>query len=282
MNNNNKEQEIQVAEEATEQDLEITRLRQKNLALQEQLTSMKNRSLQVYKENQQLQASPEIAQKMSELEYDLKLADNFARSGALPVKNAQQAYVIMKMGEEIGLEPMEAIQSIYIVNGQLAFHGKNMIARLTRLGYEMSYTNESRDGVTVTISHPKTEFVESYDVKRTEEALQKSKAMAFASKNKMRYHGVRQIINFHLAHHFIGMPIWDKDDYEAAEKRALESDVDFIDSEEENGIIDKLNTIDNRDDLVLYWNNLSIKERTDDVKRAFTSRKREIIENQEA
>jgi hypothetical protein len=61
--------------------------------------------------------------------------------------------------------------------------------------------NETDSGVTVRVTNASGfEAVET--VSDRDQILQKSKAMGFAKKNKMRFHGIRMVINFHLAHLF--------------------------------------------------------------------------------
>lgn len=161
------------------------------------------------------------------MQTDLMIADKFVASKAFPTSmNSYQAFTIMRAGEEMGLKPVEALQSLYVVNGQIAPYGKGMVAVLTKAGYKIEFSDESKDGVTVRVFKPimiadtaagdrivETEFDETYVVVAGEEdALKKSKAMGFARKNKMRYHGIRQIINFHLAHMFGSVDIWEPED----------------------------------------------------------------------
>lgn len=272
-------EELSIENETTQiLEEQMDNLRKENLSLKQEIVSLKSRAIKVYEQNQMLEASPEVSMQMAKLKYDLALAENFVRSGALPVNNAQQAYVVIKAGEEVGMSPMESIQSIYIVNGQLSFYGKNLAGRLTKLGYKIDFTNETKDGVTVTIS--KNDFVESYEVKRNEQILQKSKAMTFAARNKMRFHGIRQIVNFHLAHLFSSIPIWDNDDIDSAKKRLLVDDSPVrIKEDQELEIIEKLKKIDSKDDLVEYFNLLDSAEKTKQVRDVFITQKTKLLKN---
>lgn len=255
----------------------IMELRQKNLAQTEKIRDLEIRGLGVYKENNLLKASPEIAHQMAQLEYDLKMAQHFVNAKTLPVRSAEEAYIRMQAGREMGLQPMEAIQTLYTVNGQLSAWGKGMVAILTRNGYEILFRDESTKGVTVIIT--KDDFYAEYRVDRaTEDALRNSKAMGFAPKNKMRFHGIRQIIKFHLAHLFGSVSLEDQDDIEAAEKRAGDYDAPIrISEEQENTVLEQMKNCENVDDLILFYRSLDDAEKTSDVKSAFMKVKRAFL-----
>lgn len=270
--------EIQTAQEASPQDILITELRQENLKLKNRIRDLELKSLQVHKDNQEMKAAPEVAAEMARLELDMKKAKYFCDSGALPFKNPAQAYVIMKAGQEMGLQPMEAAKSLYIVNGQISAWGMGMVSILTRHGYKIEFVDETKKGVTVIITH-KNGFCEQYVVDKEQEVvLQHGKAMGFAPKNRMRFHGIRQIIKFHLPHLFGPVGLEDKEDFEASEKALGTYDPPTKASEEEvNEILENITKIDNKDDLVVYFNSLDQAHKTEDVMNRFTERKREII-----
>lgn len=70
-----------------------------------------------------------------------RMATIFIQSGAMPsnIKNAQQAIVVMQTGFEMGMKPMEAIKSLYIVNGQVNVWGSALIRRLREHGWGVKY-----------------------------------------------------------------------------------------------------------------------------------------------
>jgi hypothetical protein len=176
------------------------------------LNKANGRGLMLKEENMMLTASPEIQAKMAELNYHMAVAQKMIASKAFPAMTPEQAYVVIKAGLEMGLSEMQAMSSLYIVNGQIGFHSKGLSGRLTQFGYKIKFTNESDQGVTVTITKDADGFSESEVVKRSDKVFEKSKAITFAPKNKMRFHGIRQIANFHLAHLFGSAQIWDEDD----------------------------------------------------------------------
>lgn len=276
MNTDTKKQE-QTKDVEHKNDKLLTTLRQENLELKTKIRNLEIKTLEVHKQNEMMKSSDVVSSRMAELEYDLKLAEHLVNSGALPSKRAEHAYIIMKAGEEMGMKPLEAMRSLYIVNGQISAWGKGMISILTKNGYEIDYSNESSMGVDVTIS--KGLFLQSYRVDRkSEEALQKSKAMSFASKNKMRYHGVRQIINFHLPHLFGAVSLIDQDDIDSAEKRAGTYEMEYdISQEQIEQILSNLENCENIEEISTYYNSLDSTERVKEVKAKAIEKKRFFI-----
>lgn len=176
-------------------------LKEQNAALETELARTKIRSVKVYEENSDLKANKLIASKRQEMEYFMSMADKFIQSKAFNCDNAAQAYVKIMAGKEMGLSPIESMNALYVVNGSVNAYGKFMIARLAKNGYRIEYLDEDERQVTIKVTGPDN-FIAVEKVTDRDQILQRSKAMGFAKKNKMRYHGVRMIINFHLAHLF--------------------------------------------------------------------------------
>jgi hypothetical protein len=172
------------------------------VALEQKHNKTVNKSLVVFEENRVLKASTDVTNEIARMEHELKVADYFIQSGAFKAQNAAQAYVIIKAGREMGLEPVESMQALYLVNGGVKYYGDKMIAQITKRGFRVEYKNETPDEVTVRIFHPETGFDVSERVTSSDQILQKSNAVKFAKKHKMRFHGVRIIASFHLPHLF--------------------------------------------------------------------------------
>lgn len=262
---------------ATEEDPQVQELREQNMELQKEILSLKQRAIKVYEENHMLKADESVAHDLARLKADIALAEAFTKSGALPVKNPYEAYVIIKAGEEIGYKPQKALQALAIVKGRIMLHSQHLSGHFTGKGYSIDFSDESRDGVTVTMS--KGDWVESYRVNRDDEILKRSTAMSFASKNKMRFHGIRQIVNFHLAHELGSVGVWDGDDMVSAERRQGSYLPEArVEDEEVQDIITKVNGISERRDLVDYWNILSgPQKKNKQIFESFKARKTYLI-----
>lgn len=113
------------------------------------------------------------------------------------VHNAEQAFVKIQAGYEMGMTEMRAMNGLYIVNGKVTVWGQETSRRLKEHGWELFYENESDDGVTVKIKNSKTGKEYKETVNKNEKQLANSRAMGFAPKNKMRFYGLAQLIKFH-------------------------------------------------------------------------------------
>lgn len=166
---------------------------------QNELARIKVRSLKVYEENQLLQNSDEYAKQAGEMKYLLEMAKSFIKSGAFPSSTPEQLYVKIKAGREMGMGEMEAVNSLYFVNGKLEPYGKGMIALLTSRGYRLTYENETDTGVTVVAISPEG-FEHRERASTNDPLIQRSKAAKISLKNKLRFHAVRTLLNFQLPH----------------------------------------------------------------------------------
>ena len=164
---------------------------------------MTTRALKVHEENSLMKASPELATQMAEMEIHLRMAKQFTASGAFPNVTPEQAYTLMKAGAEMGMKPVESLNSLYIVNGQINPHGKAMPARIKKAGYNVEYLNETADGCDVRVWSEAEGLDVTEHVDANDPILAKqSRFMKLHPKYKMRYHGLRAVINFHLPHLF--------------------------------------------------------------------------------
>jgi len=176
------------------------------------LNKSNGRGIALREENMMLLASPDIQMKMAEMNYHLAVAQKLIASNAFPNITPEQAYVIIKAGVEMNMPEVESLNALYIVNGRISFHSKGLSGRLTQFGYKINFSDESELGVTVTVTHQKDGFKETEIVKRVDKIFNNSNAIKIDAKNKMRFHGIRQIANFHLAHLLGSAGIWDSDD----------------------------------------------------------------------
>lgn len=98
------------------------------------------------------------------------LANDFIKSRAVPqgFANAEQVFVAMMAGREMGMAPYESLQSLYLVNGNLSLWGKAVIRRIRAFGYMIEYTNESDDAVTARVIRGKEDYKETYTFKEAE------------------------------------------------------------------------------------------------------------------
>jgi hypothetical protein len=82
------------------------------------------------------------------------LAKDFVDSKAIPScwTTPAQVLVGLQTGVEMGMKPMEAMNSLYVVNGSVNIWGKAVTRRIREHGYAIKYTGESDEQVTATVT----------------------------------------------------------------------------------------------------------------------------------
>lgn len=141
------------------------------------------------------------------------MAETFRQSGALPksLDTVAKIVVVLQTGLELGLKPMESINSLYIVNGKVNFWGAAAVARLTGKGYEVQYeSKDDQKDVTVTVKRiaaSKDVYADEYKVTYTYEEAEKSgytKGFGWKPglnrKLKLRYGAISIVLKTHLPH----------------------------------------------------------------------------------
>jgi hypothetical protein len=106
---------------------------------------------------------------MNPVEYEQMkvLARDFIESGSVPSSfaNASQVLMALQAGKEMGMAPVESMQSLYIVNGLLNVWGKALPRLLRRHGFMVNYKDESQESSTAVVAS--TDGKEMYEETRT-------------------------------------------------------------------------------------------------------------------
>jgi hypothetical protein len=86
------------------------------------------------------------------------MAATFVRSGALPkhLDTLEKVIVQMQTGIEMGMKPMESIQSLYIVNGNVNIWGKATVKALRKHGWTIAYPDETETSCTARVTNNET------------------------------------------------------------------------------------------------------------------------------
>lgn len=100
------------------------------------------------------------------------LAQDFIKSRAIPSvwQSAEQVLVGLQTGAEMGMKPMEAMNSLYPVNGAINVWGKATTRRLKEHGWTINYSDESQDACTATVTKGDETYTETYTFKEAEES----------------------------------------------------------------------------------------------------------------
>lgn len=72
------------------------------------------------------------------------MATDFIAAGAISgdVKNVEQMIMKFQAGYELGLAPIEALNSLYIINGHISFYGAALVRRLRVHGWKIRYEED--------------------------------------------------------------------------------------------------------------------------------------------
>lgn len=131
-----------------------------------------------------------------QLEQALRIAEKFHKAGCFgsDVKNPEQAFVKIQAGAEMGMAPMEAMSSLYIVNGKVTIFGVALSKRLREFGWKIEYLESTETIAKVKISKDN----ESYEYTATPSELKNSQAMKFAPKDKLKWHALSRLVRFNV------------------------------------------------------------------------------------
>ena len=131
-----------------------------------------------------------------QLEQALRVATQFHKAGCFgkDVQSPEQAFVKIQAGAEMGLPPMEAMNSLYIVNGKVTMWGVALSKRLREWGWKIEYLESTDLVAKVKISKGD----ESFEYTATPSELKNSQAMKFAPKDKLKWHALSRLVRFNV------------------------------------------------------------------------------------
>lgn len=100
-----------------------------------------------------------------------QMATDFIASQAIPkgISNAEQLIMVFQAGYEMGMKPVEAMNSLYIVNGKITLWGPAVLRRLRNFGYAVSY-DESPDTCTATVSKGEERYSDTFTFEMAEKS----------------------------------------------------------------------------------------------------------------
>lgn len=92
------------------------------------------------------------------------MAKVFHESKALPrcIQNEAQLVMVMQAGYEMGMTPVECLNSLYIVNGTVNIYGKAITRRLREHGWRVEYKNETDIECTARVVRGRESYTETY------------------------------------------------------------------------------------------------------------------------
>ena len=92
-----------------------------------------------------------------------QMATDFIASKAVPrgIENAEQLIMLFQAGYEMGMKPVEAMNSLYIVNGKITPWGPAVIRRLRTFGWQIKY-EETPISCTATVSKANESYTDTF------------------------------------------------------------------------------------------------------------------------
>lgn len=112
------------------------------------------------------------------------------------VQNPEQLFVLIQAGAEMGLPPIAAVNSLYIVNGKITIYGMAMTKRLREAGWKISYDDSKQGELTATIEKDDEKY--SYTATAAELQSMKSRAYSLAPKDKLKWHAISRLVRFYV------------------------------------------------------------------------------------
>lgn len=81
------------------------------------------------------------------------IAVTLKNGGVLPkgIDTVQKMVVVLQAGREIGLQPIEALNSLYFVNGKVSLYGEAVPMQIMRAGHQIIWGKCDKNEATVTI-----------------------------------------------------------------------------------------------------------------------------------
>lgn len=82
------------------------------------------------------------------------IAQTLKNGGVLPkgIDTVQKMVVVLQAGREIGLQPIEALNSLYFVNGKISMYGEAVPMQIIRAGHDLTWGECNSESATVTIT----------------------------------------------------------------------------------------------------------------------------------
>jgi len=147
----------------------------------------------------------------------LIVCEHFLKSGSLPssYKNASQVLMAIQAGRELGMKPVESLNGMMIINGQIKLWGTALTGRITSLGYKIKWGACTDREALVSIIDPDGEAtsLETYTIEEAKTAglLGKQNWRGHA-KTMLRWRALSNAVKFNFPHLLQGHSLVEDDD----------------------------------------------------------------------
>ena len=157
------------------------------------------------------------------------MAQTFINSGAVPesIKNAAQMIMVFQAGYEAGMQPLEALNAFYIVNGKITMYGDAVTAQVIKHGHTVEWgdCDDLKASVTITRGDTKKSMTGTFTMDRARQrgllTTAKGNENIFWKKypaNMLKYKALGEIVDFITPDALHGAPI----------KEVIEADMDPV------------------------------------------------------
>jgi hypothetical protein len=136
-------------------------------------------------------------------------------------ENESQLFMAMKIGTEMGLKPIQAINSLYHVNGRFQLWGESLGFLITRAGYKIEWKTATNKLAEVFVSKGDEKHYASFSIDRAirEERLNKKGSLwKQFPENLLRFNALREVLKFSIPH-IVGANIYIEGDEEVIDKQ---------------------------------------------------------------
>lgn len=137
-----------------------------------------------------------------------QLATDLIAGGATSAdaKTPEQLVVKMQSGYELGMTPVESLNSLYIVNGRVTIWGAALIKRLRIFGWNVKYKDESAEECTIIVTKGDEVIEDTFYFKDAQDSGYTTGASGLKigwkqgqnRKLKMRYGAASQLVKTYL------------------------------------------------------------------------------------
>lgn len=157
------------------------------------------------------------------------MASTFINSGAVPesIKNAAQMMMVFQAGYEAGMQPLEALNAFYIVNGKITMYGDAVTAQVIKHGHTVDWgdCDDLKASVTITRGDNGKSMTGTFTIERAQKrgltTYSDGRLNKFWEKypaNMLKYKALGEIVDFITPDALHGAPI----------KEVIEADMDPV------------------------------------------------------
>lgn len=163
------------------------------------------------------------------LKQALMVCEHFLASKSLPksYSNSFQVLMAVQAGRELGMKPVESINGMMIINGQIKLWGTALTGRITKEGYKIKWGDCSKIKASVSVIGPddKETSPETYTIEEAKEAglLGKSNWSGHP-KTMLRWRALGNAVKFNFPHLLQGMSLVEDDD----EVNSVQGEVEVV------------------------------------------------------